>query len=92
MTRRAWLRHPAQTIHPPPPCPTGLPRYSNPDHAGIALNYGLAETNLATLRCPHGCGGWHNIDIATLDAGDCDPTWTGPTPLVTTVTLHGSYL
>jgi hypothetical protein len=91
MTRRAWLRHPAQTISRPP-CPTGLPSYGSRDHARTALNYGLTETNLATQQCPHGCGSWHNLAPATLDAGDCDPTWTDYTPSITTVTLHGSYL
>lgn len=63
MTGRAWLRHPAKTIHPPA-CPAGT-RYTSQALALAALTHGYGNPQLAATACTHGCGGWHHTRTTT---------------------------
>jgi hypothetical protein len=61
---RPWLPYPARRIGPPPPCPTGLDRYSSHAHALTALMHGLGETRHEPRECDQ-CAGWHHARKAT---------------------------
>lgn len=61
MSGRAWLRYPPRTLGQRPPCPTGLPRFTNIDLARASLHYGLGVSSLEAWSCEQ-CDGAHITD------------------------------
>ena len=55
--RRAWLPHPARTIHPPT-CPTGTERFPTRTAAEASTAFWDQWTHITACPLPE-CGGWH---------------------------------